>query len=62
MHRLIIIIHILGSLNFVKMYLQYLPYYNSRTSVLFGSGWLIYLWLSLNILLTKALETVDYQG
>lgn len=44
------------------MYLQYLPYYNSRTSVIFGSGWLIYLWLSLNVLLTKALENVSYSG
>jgi hypothetical protein len=59
---LIIVIHILGSLNFCKMYFQYLPYYNSRTSVLFGSGWFIYLWLTLNILLLKALENVSYQG
>lgn len=44
------------------MYFQYLPYYNSRTSVLFGSGWFIYLWLTLNILLLKALENVSYQG
>jgi hypothetical protein len=62
LHWLIIVIHILGALNFCKTYLQYLPYYNSRTSVLFGAGWFIYLWLTLNILLTKALETVTYQG
>ena len=56
MHWLIIIIHILGSLNFAKMYLKFLPYYNIRTSVLFGSGWFIYFWISLNVLITKALE------
>jgi hypothetical protein len=62
LHWLIIVIHILGALNFCKMYLQYLPYYNSRASVLFGAGWFIYLWLSLNVLLVKALENIDYQG
>ena len=30
--------------------------------MLFGSGWFIYLWLTLNILLLKALENVSYQG
>ena len=60
LHWLIITIHILGALNFCKQYLQYLPYYNSRTSVLFGAGWFIYIWLALNILLLKALETVTY--
>ncbi len=60
LHWLLITIHILGALNFCKMYLQYLPYYNTRTSVLFGAGWFIYLWLSLNVLLLKALETVTY--
>ncbi len=44
------------------MYLKYLPYYNNKTSVLFGSGWFIYFWISINVLLTKALETVDYEG
>jgi hypothetical protein len=44
------------------MYLQYLPYYNSKASVIYGAGWFIYLWLSLNVLLLKALEGVDYQG
>ena len=29
LHWLIIVIHILGSLNFCKMYLKYLPYYNN---------------------------------
>ena len=55
LHWLIIVIHILGSINFCKIYLQYLPYYNSRTSMLFGAGWFIYAWLTINILLTKAL-------
>jgi hypothetical protein len=59
---LIIAIHICGSINFCKMYLKYLPYYNSKTSVLFGSGWFIYFWISINVLLTKALETVNYEG
>lgn len=62
LHWLIIVMHILGSLNFCKMYYQYLPYYNSKTSVLYGAGWLIYFWLTLNILLCKALEKVNYQG
>jgi hypothetical protein len=44
------------------MYLKYLPYYNKTTSILFGSGWFIYFWISLNVLLLKALETVDYEG
>ena len=44
------------------MYLKYLPYYNERTSVLFGSFWFAYLWIALNVLLTKALESVGYQG
>lgn len=44
------------------MYLKYLPYYNTRTSFLFGSGWFIYLWISINVLLTKALETLGYEG
>ena len=52
---LIIAIHILGSAYFCKMYLKYLPYYNSKTSILFGSGWFINCWISINILLTKAL-------
>jgi hypothetical protein len=60
LHWLIITIHILGSINFCKMYLKYLPYYNSRTSVLFGSFWFAYLWISLNVLLTKALDSVEY--
>lgn len=51
LHWLLIVIHILGALNFCKMYLQYLPYYNSNASVIFGAGWFIYLWLSLNVLL-----------
>ena len=62
LHWLVIVIHILGSLNFCKMYLKYLPYYNGTTSVLFGSGWFIYFWISLNVLLVKALESVSYQG
>jgi hypothetical protein len=44
------------------MYLQYLPYYNNRTSVLFGSGWFIYSWLALNVLILQALESVHYSG
>ena len=44
------------------MYLKYLPYYNAKTSVLFGAGWFAYLWISLNVLLAKALENVDYEG
>jgi len=44
------------------MYLKYLPYYNAKTSVLFGSGWMAYFWISINILLVKALENVDYEG
>lgn len=59
---LIIALHICGSANFCKMYMKYLPYYNQKTSVLFGSGWFIYIWIAINILLTKALETVNYQG
>jgi hypothetical protein len=62
MQWLIIAIHICGSMMFCNMYLKYLPYYNSVTSILFGSGWLIYFWLSINVLLLKALETVDYEG
>lgn len=62
LHWLIIAIHICGSINFSKMYLKYFPYYNSQISVLFGSGWFAYLWISLNVLLTKALETVEYEG
>src|SRR5690606_24838914 len=46
LHWLIIVIHILGSINFCKMYLKYLPYYNQRTSVLFGACWFAYLWIS----------------
>ena len=62
LHWLIIAIHICGSINFCKMYLKYLPYYNNVTSVLFGSGWFAYFWIALNVLLTKALESVDYKG
>ena len=62
LHWLIIWIHILGSLNFCKMYLKYLPYYNCTTSVIFGAGWFAYFWISLNVGLTKALEGFNYQG
>ena len=62
LHWLIIAIHIVGSINFCKMYLKYIPYYNRVTSILFGSGFFIYLWIAINILITKALETVDYEG
>jgi hypothetical protein len=62
LHWLIIWIHIIGSANFCKIYLKYLPYYNSKTSVIFGSGWFAYLWISLNIGLTKALESFNYEG
>lgn len=62
LHWLIICIHIFGAINFCKMYLQYLPYYNSKASIIYGAGWFIYLWLALNVLLLKALEGVDYQG
>jgi hypothetical protein len=48
---LIIAIHIIGAVYFCNMYLKYLPYYNSRASVIFGAGWFIYLWLAINILL-----------
>lgn len=44
------------------MYLKFLPYYNKMTSVLFGSGWLAYLWICINVLLTKALESINYEG
>ena len=54
--------HLLGSANFCKMYLKYLPYYNVNTSVIFGAGWFSYFWISLNLLLTKALENVQYEG
>ena len=60
LHWLLIWIHIIGATNFCKMYLKYLPYYNTRTSILFGSGWIAYLWISINIGLTKALESLDY--
>jgi hypothetical protein len=60
LHWLIIAVHIIGSFSFCKMYLKYLPYYNSFTSIFFGSGFLIYFWISLNVLLTKALESVNY--
>ncbi len=59
---LIIAVHIIGSINFCKIYLKYVPYYHSLTSILFGAGWFSYLWIALNVLLTKALETVDYRG
>ena len=62
LHWLVIIIHILGSLYFCKQYLKYLPYYNPVISILFGSGAFIYFWLSVNILLLKALDSVTYQG
>jgi hypothetical protein len=60
LHWLIITIHVLGALNFCNMYLQYLPYYNNRTSILFGAGWFIYLWLALNVLLAQALNGLNY--
>ena len=57
---LIITIHMVGSMYFCKTYIKYIPYYNQRTSVLFGACWFAYFWISFNVLLTEALATVDY--
>ena len=51
-----------GSLYFCKTYIKYIPYYNQRTSVLFGACWFAYFWIAFNVLLTEALATVNYQG
>ena len=62
MHWVLIVIHVLSAANFVNMYRKYLPFYNKITSTLFGAGWFAYLWLSINVLIIKALEGVKYQG
>jgi PAS domain S-box-containing protein len=62
LHWLLIVVYLFGSMNFVKMYFKYFPYYNNKISVLFGGGLVSYFWICFNLFIAKILENIDYSG
>jgi hypothetical protein len=61
-HWLVLALHLAMSAHFIKDYLKYLPYYYGPISVLFGGCCIGYLWVTLNAILVKALEGMEYRG
>ncbi len=61
-HWLLIVIYCLGSLNFVMLYLKYLPFYNPKLSIVYGVCVCSYFWTAINVLLLKLLENTEYTG
>ena len=62
LHWVLILLYLVGSLNFVKMYFKYLPYYHSSISIFFGAGLVSYFWFCFNLFISKLLENLDYTG
>eukprot|EP01022_Parablepharisma_sp_SALTPOND_P014020 TRINITY_DN1886_c0_g1_i1.p1 TRINITY_DN1886_c0_g1~~TRINITY_DN1886_c0_g1_i1.p1 ORF type:complete len:1985 (-),score=180.40 TRINITY_DN1886_c0_g1_i1:1112-7066(-) len=61
-HWLLIVIYVLGSLNFVVLYMKYIPFYNPKVSIVYGICICSYFWTSLNLLILKLLENTEYTG
>jgi len=56
------IIHVTGGLVLVVQYFSYLPFYNSYTSIIYGSCVCGYLWVAFNLLITMIFESMYYTG
>jgi len=50
------------SAHFIKDYLKFLPYYYKEISTLYGACCIGYFWVTINAILVKALEGIDYRG
>ena len=61
-HWVLAAIHFLGSLNFVKLYFKYLPYYNYKVSIIYGASICSYFWVSFNLIISLILESMNYTG
>ena len=61
-HWLILVLHLLVSFHLLKNYYTYLPYYVSVVSTTYGACCLGYVWVTVNVMLIKALESVEYRG
>ena len=55
-------IHFIGSLNFVKLYFKYLPYYNHKISIIYGASICSYFWVSFNLVISLILESMNITG